>query len=743
MSLFLWALALLAPVLAAHGLARASLPDGSALERTLASLAGAPVIVLAVVLPLGASGTLAPLPCLAIAVLIAAAALWWAARTARRRAPPPAHPPGDEPALGPTVGVAVGLGTVVLGRQLVEGTAFSFDDLTYHATAVAHWVRDGGFGPTPFNYHAHYPFNAETLSLWLALPTRGDGWVGLAGVLWLALAGLAAAALGRRLGATPAAAAALAALAVATPALADQARTFAAVDLAAAAATLAAAALLLGGGTAPTLARCAWAGSLAGYAVGCKPSFAPAALLLVAAAGWLGGRARRPAARVLTSAVAAAATGSFWYLRNLWLTGNPLFPAAFGPFDGPLGRAEQTRTTMAWWMTSGELDASGWLDMARAHLAWPLGPALVAAAGYAAAVLAERRSADEPSARRSARRLVLALGTLALATYPFVPFAGSTNSPDAPLRIALRFLLLPYLAGLVLTSPAGSSRGFGALWWAGVVVAGATAWGGDGVDAAVALLAAVAVAALTTWSRWIERRVVVVAASVLGATLLAAMTPSVQHATDLRIFSHESPSHPVGRGWRSLEALPADARVAWFGPQTYQYYPVFGRRLQLEPVQVSWHGGPTTPLAVRWRRGERPPWWTSGAPDPVLPEQLCANLRNAGVEYLFAPAAGAGSGGRGGVLRRPGLRGSGSSVGRRVLVALPTRARAAREARGRRDTLLSCHGRMEIRTWEPRAAELGRPHPPWSSSRWDGSTSSTCGSCGDSVNCCSSSCGGT
>ena len=68
----------------------------------------------------------------------------------------------------------------------------------------------------------------------------------------------------------------------------------------------------------------------AGGALGTKPTaivFVPPLLALVMAGIVLGrGDARRRLADVAIVAIAPMATGGYWFVRNVWRTGNPLYP---------------------------------------------------------------------------------------------------------------------------------------------------------------------------------------------------------------------------------------------------------------------------------------------------------------------------------------------------------------------------------------------------------------------------------
>jgi hypothetical protein len=86
---------------------------------------------------------------------------------------------------------------------------------------------------------------------------------------------------------------------------------------------------------------------LLGFAVGCKVSYV---FPLDVVGLWYllaGGNGTRLSTRVRGLALLGAGaivTGSFWYIRNWATTGNPLFPAQVGPFDGPFTQEAQART---------------------------------------------------------------------------------------------------------------------------------------------------------------------------------------------------------------------------------------------------------------------------------------------------------------------------------------------------------------------------------------------------------------
>jgi hypothetical protein len=205
-----------------------------------------------------------------------------------------------------------------------------YDQFNYHLAFPFHWLRAGHIVVHPRHSYSFLPANMGLLFTY-ALATVG-AWAGQAVHWWMgALATLAAAVLARRL-AGPRAGAWGAALFAATPSVIMMS-SWAAADLATAAFGLAGWLMIVSDaprshGREPS----AWwvlAGAFAGLASGCKIlALATVALplflgLVLSVPGWpRGGRWRRVA---LWGAGATLALAP-WLVRNLTLTGNPLYP---------------------------------------------------------------------------------------------------------------------------------------------------------------------------------------------------------------------------------------------------------------------------------------------------------------------------------------------------------------------------------------------------------------------------------
>ena len=320
---------------------------GSERALAVATLAGAGVIGCSLVA--GLLDAYTPLGLTVTAALLAAAATV-AHRVTLGSPPRPGRP--RLPVLQPWQLALALLAAVALAWRVVLALVlppFAFDALTYHVTAVAHWVESGTIDANTYSFCCgHYPSNGELLDSWLAVFTHSDTLADGGQIATALLAALAVAALARWLGVTSGGAVAAGALFVATPIVLTQANTpyvdvtFAAFLLAAAAFLvrfLDAAAFRIGKDAEPSALQpgpLVLAGLAAGVAFGAKHFALPAvAVLSVLLVGHLlaavvrrrlgGGRA---AALLVVFASCCALMGGSWYLRSWLDTRNPVWPAA-------------------------------------------------------------------------------------------------------------------------------------------------------------------------------------------------------------------------------------------------------------------------------------------------------------------------------------------------------------------------------------------------------------------------------
>lgn len=216
------------------------------------------------------------------------------------------------------------------GHVVVNGLgAFptEFDGLAYHIPLIDHWLQSQSLytQDAPLWW---MPANAEVVGLWMVAPFSGDFLISLNNLPFIVLWSLATVEVGRLAGLSVGwrHLAALGVLAVHTTFHeAEKAMN----DVAVAACFFAALAYGFRYLRSARRADLCWAGMALGLLAGVKYfalGYATLAFAVTVAAASL----RMPWKDVAAAAAIVAATavpfGSYWYLRNLWLTGAPLFP---------------------------------------------------------------------------------------------------------------------------------------------------------------------------------------------------------------------------------------------------------------------------------------------------------------------------------------------------------------------------------------------------------------------------------
>lgn len=530
---------------------------------------------------------------------------------------------------------------------LAEGTGFTWDDLAYHAAVPGWWLHTGSLALPPLTYQAYFAHNTEMLDLWFMAPTRSDAHANLVHVVWVALVTTAGLAIGRRLGHGPFLPPLVVATWLLTPKVSGMIGAFTATEIGVASLSAAAIALAwpdAGASRRDLRARVTLCGVAAGLALGGKPTALPMVALLGAWWVWVSPRgARREVALLFSTGVLAF--GALWYARNLATTGNPIFPAALGPFPGPFSREAQRQTSLLPSLFAGAGDPSFWREFLYRRFDWPLPMGVGAAVGLVAAPIALLLRA-EPRPVATYRALVWCIALCASALFVLQPFSGTPNRPVAPLHHLVSFVTLPYLAAWMLfpSLASGRPRLQAAL---AVVPLGAVAWAlGPGSPditpihgglrpwiALGALIAAATAVGLPRLARPGPRAVV---AACCGAFLVlqAVATPWKAARTDENLFERFG---GPGGAWRHVATLPAGTRVAELGnlPSSHTLtYPYFGRSFALEPVLVHADGRRRPPLHVAWR-DEGPWWWEFGVHwQPVDGAVLVGNLTDAGADVV-------------------------------------------------------------------------------------------------------------
>jgi hypothetical protein len=626
-----------ATALVALRLARRLLPGASTLPWLLAALVLFVALADAVLLVLGAAGWLGAGPVALASLVLLGAEL---AASARRREPRVETRPSRghaSPSLSSRAAAILLAGLVLwwAGRTVGSGTSYVWDDLAYHAAIPAWWARAGAIELVPLTYQSYYPAGAELFALWFVLPFPTDALANASVLVWMALALLACAAIAREHELAPLPVALALACFACSPEIGFFAGTFSANDLAVAGLGTAMLAFAWPGES--MRGRAFLCGLAGGLALGTKVSVAPQVLLVGAwlASARLGAGAGRKGLALF--AAGALLGGGAWYARNLVLTGNPFYPAELGPFAGPFSGAAQRKTSLVPALQAGWTQLSFWLEFLRRRLDWPLALGLVSLAGYLAAGAVALWT--EPGPRRRHLLLVASAGLLFLLFFPLQPFSGTNNRPTTGPHHLIRYLAWPFLLGLLAFAWLARRE---RRWQASAVTcalalalaAARPELGGKGAWLAGGL----ALAALVAFSPRLHAlgpRALPVAA-VLSCACLALRAGAREHASAARQYAFGD-GRPIGAVWRALEALPDGARVAALtnDPASHVLYrPLFGRRLQLEPVAVDAAGRPELPLHARAAGASA--WWEGFEPAPdVSLDELLANLRAARADFLL------------------------------------------------------------------------------------------------------------
>ncbi len=566
-------------------LRRALLPSWSGCRARVVEVVIALSLGLGVAQLAGAVGALRPLVVggteMAAGLIAGVAGGWWrirrsapsgGARLARHR--------GARTRAELTLG---GVAVLVPAVQWISHAAYTAgrgmthpDTFWYHMPFATRFVQTEGFPRLDaLGYEAArwFPFNAQLVHSLAILAFDRDWLSSFINLGWALLAAAAAWTIGARRGAGVLCLAG-AAVVLGLPAMAATQPGQASTDIATAALLLTALALLLESDLDP--APLAVAGLATGLALSTKVTIAVPVAILVALTAGLCLLRRRPWSTAAWLA-GTVLTGSFWFLRNWVLTGNPL------PwFDIPLGALTLERVVAADEGTSllsaGAFDGATWDQIYRPGLHQALGPAWPVVLGlFVVSVLAclWRR-------RRGEERII---GLVAL--------AGAVGYLATPLTSGLSFVfnlryltpvLLIALVALPTTLPRSrTSRLIQLLVSVALVVANATAphlertpaWPSETFWAVGAVLAIVAMALALHQADLARRLPFRATAGGAGAGAAVVLAVGgwllVQHADEHRYLDAGIPP---------TDAIPAhfravtDSRVVLYG--SVETYALFG-----------------------------------------------------------------------------------------------------------------------------------------------------------------------
>lgn len=663
MNVLLVTILLLLPAVTAGRVARFLFPESGPDRRLFAAWCLYPMVAGATMVLLHPFRAINP------AGLLAGSAILCAASFALR-GPPLANPsPRARSLPSPLSLVALGVLAAAIVYHVLElflaGPVFFSDDFAYHGQTVTGWLKSQSLNHPLIPVGAYYPYNPHLLAGYLSVPTHDPRWVWIGSLYWVGLGVGAMLSLGRQ---APRGVAPLFLLAAALFALSPRviwmAGLFCSSDLAGAVALFAAFAFFRprpGVSRRERLSHLFLFALLAGFAVGTKPTFVvPAALSFVGAlVGFLAGGGiplRRwwkamwkPAALVLAGG--GLLTGSFWYVRNWILTGNPLFPFRVGPFKGPVRGRHLDGTRLTDFVKESPLSGEMWLDILRCLLDWPLAAGLLALAGLllgigAVAVAIRRMIAGRHGEGITDPFLWLAVAApVMLLFHATSPFSGSTLGGEE-MVIFNRYIAFVYIVGLALLArwlaPLAAGPAMPLLFGAALL---ACLWSYpfDGLGWVALGIGAALVPATLLLGRLPARLpaplLVTAAAPVLFLLLLLrqGLVPGPHMTVEIEKDAHE----PFIGAIAAIDQLPPGHRVAQLTSRIWETWHLYGSSFQMEALFTDQNGNPLDPIHVAFREGR-----VGGADGQSRfgiqelyhynqPDRVAANLLEAGADYVL------------------------------------------------------------------------------------------------------------
>jgi hypothetical protein len=490
-----------------------------------------------------------------------------------------------------------------VGSEILRGLLrppLAWDSLMYHLLLTGTWLRDGNlapvFGNIPVNYYGYVPANGSVWFWWWMAPSHSEFWVNLAALPHWLLLGLAVGGVARELGAKrhwPLATF----LVLMTPTVVRFAATQY-VDIFVGSVLVAATLFILRWLKEPAWSHALLAGAGLGLAAGAKVLGVPYAVFLAGAAVLLARqRWGRRVPQILAALAVAALLGSFFYLRNMALGGDPLALACEQTASGPLNANKPTiprknsvldlPETM---FVEGQLLEAFLGDDTPQHVELGLGPQaflLLLAALVLPFGLGKERWRES---------LLVTLQIWAeLAFWLAVPFAKASHV-FANIRYLIPAIGLAF-AGAVALGERRSIRDSRNHWMEGITLAlllqgllQLNARMPVGAKLAVGLVDLAVVAFALSPRRYRrEMAVAALAGLLLGAPLLIPFRVRDRRRALLNEYAaHATTARYQARGWGWLDRHAGSGNVAAVhAPNNYFMYPAMGPRLERDVRYVN------------------------------------------------------------------------------------------------------------------------------------------------------------
>jgi hypothetical protein len=527
--------------------------------------------------------------------------------------------------------VSIGIATALAGLAyhlallVTDGPLFHSDDFAYHGPTLSAWLQNGSLENRRICFAEYYPFNPHLLSLFLILHTGDFQWVWLANPYWQLMAVVALLVFGISHGRRGFSVAALCAgVLLMGHEFTWQARFVGVTDMVGVVAFTVGLVLARprrSGTRGHALALAALVGAMLSYAAGTKIHYAAMAVLV---SPFVLAALARPTSMVrswnnwasITAWYLGGAfiTSSFWYLRNLWMTGNPVFPVALGPFGGPGDYKTFRNTTLNYFIKTQGHEWKFWYDLAHQALDWPLifGVMLVPALGLGFVLAARtiwraiRLRSLIPLGSQVVAGSVAAL--LLLLIIRNMPYSGTWLGGGDVLRFPRRYIIFCVVAGFfILTTLAGSGRLLTTIRVGAVlsVVACLPSKPLDGylvwyLLVLLTFCVATVVLARAT-SVILLNRFTLAGIPVLFFGVLMIRDSAVPPPY-LRIYREPLPQK-FSQVFAPIDELPPGSRITQFTHNSWEVWHLYGSRAQHHPVILDQYARIMPPLHDAWNRG--------------------------------------------------------------------------------------------------------------------------------------------
>jgi len=332
-------------------------------------------------------------------------------------------------------------------------------------------------------------------------------------------------------------------------------------------------------------------------------------------------------------------SGSFWYLRNIYLTGNPFYPAEFGFFNGPWKSAtlEATKLISIWGSISNEdkwrviKGFCGWRDLSY----------VFGGIGYLGLVL-PFFCFRKLKVKALPLSFLLFSCFILLIYHPFMPFSG-INETDHLAHNATRYLLYIYYVGFIIISVIFSV--FLNKRW--------IKWG----DLIITLVLSVPIVLSFGLNK---KSYLVILFFFVGLVLQKKVNYKKINDFMIRFFKYSLPLVIVSvfvlsvllsfmdqrnqkikskAYWtfNALKQIPGEGRVTLFNNFIFMSFKIFGDKLRLTPIRVRPDGLELGALHESEKLIEEDYYLIKDPPKKISinGNKLCENLKNSNIQYVL------------------------------------------------------------------------------------------------------------